>query len=109
MTFSLLTRQHATLNEVPVQADGTTPGSATGVTATSSDETIVTVAPHEGFPDQFVVHSLSVVGSADITISGTNKDGDPISTSFTISVSRRPPSPDAAVGFTATLTGVGDD
>lgn len=109
MTFTLLTRQHGTLNVTPEQADGTTPGTATAISAVSSDETVVTVQPNPGFPDQFIVHSLSVVGSATVTVSGINKDGDPISTPFDFDVSRRPPSPDAAVGFSATFTGVGDD
>ena len=104
MNFTLLDNQHGVL--VPVAVDGSgVPQPVTGLSAVSSDVTILTVTQDAGISTDFDVRALGSDGTATITVSGTNAIGGVISTPFQFVVSAPPP-PDVAVGFTATLINV---
>lgn len=104
MTFAFKTRQRKTLQLGVVQTDGT-PASPFPADATfeSSDESAFTIDVAGPGADQVVVHAKSTVGTFTLMAIGTNKDGATISTPFTIEISAREASPDAAIGFTASV------
>jgi hypothetical protein len=105
MNFTMVGNQHGLLTTTPVKADGVSPASVTNRTATSSDQTVLTVVQNSGFPDQFIV-TAHAEGTATVRVEGRNIDGATVGTDFTFTLTAIPPSPDAAVGFIAELTGV---
>lgn len=83
MTFNILSNQHAVFVPVPVDAAGN-PASATGVTVVSSDPTILEVlGPDAGINTDFDI-TCHAAGNVTLTVSGTNGDGAPISTDWTL-------------------------
>lgn len=110
MNFSLFDNQHGVLVPVAVDANGNSNNvTASGLTAASSDVTILTVAQDAGFSSDFDVRAVGADGTATITISGTNAAGTVFSTPFVFVITPPPPPPDLAVSFTATLIDVANN
>jgi uncharacterized protein YjdB len=106
MTFQLNVGQKGTLRVVAV--DSATPPNTyplpTDLSASSSNSSIVSVAPDPTTAGDFTVTALAA-GSEDITVAGTNGAGVTIQTPFTFQDTAVPPP--AATGFTGVLINVG--
>lgn len=100
MQFNLNDNQHGTLVCAGKNDDGVA-RPVTALSAQSANEAIVTVAPNPGFPDQFGVTAHGVAGSVDVTVTGTNAGGQPVTGVATFLVAGTD-----ATGFTFTLINV---
>lgn len=110
MNFSLFDNQHGVLVPVAVDTNGNSNNvTASGLTAASSDPTILVVAQDAGFSSDFDVTAQGKDGTCTITVSGTNASGAVIATPFVFTVTPAPPPVDLAVGFTATLINVANN
>jgi len=76
---------------------------ATDITGTSDDPSVITVAPHPGFPNELVVTGQGKAGVNKITVAGKDSNGGDISTVFTFTIA------DPAVGFSAQLVNVANN
>lgn len=106
MTFQLNVGQKGTLRVLAI--DNASPPNTyplpTDLAASSSNASIVSVAPDPTVAGDFTVTALAA-GSEDVTVTGTNGAAQPISTAFTFQDTVVPPP--AATGFIGVLINVG--
>ena len=78
MTFTMLPTQQVSAVVSPVQADGTTPSTATlsAQTYTSSDPSVLTAVQDSTNPSAVIITGLGVAGSAIITATATATEPD---------------------------------
>lgn len=101
--FSLFSNQKATMVVQGVGSDGSVQPFVGAVSGTSDNIAVVTAQPNPGFPDQLGIIAQGA-GTANVTVSGLNAEGTPISTVFPFTITAAPTNP--AVGFTATLINI---
>lgn len=106
MTFTMLPGQSVPAVVSPVIADGVTPSRATlsNVTFTSSDTTVLTVAPDPSNPNGVIVTGLGNAGSAIVTGTALATEPDGVTTEtimgvVTVILATPPPAPAAALVF----------
>jgi hypothetical protein len=102
MNFNLNANQHGTLVVQPIDAQGN-PASATEIAGASDDPTVITVAPHAGFPNELIVTAQGKAGVNKVTVTGKDSNGNAISTVFNFTIA------DPAVGFSAQLINVANN
>lgn len=101
MTFQLNVGQKGTLRIQAVAADGTVKNLPVDLTASSSNASLVSVAQGTLAGD-FTVTGVAA-GTVDVTVQGTNENGQSVSTPFTFTDSVVT-DPNPTTGFTGTFT-----
>lgn len=101
MTFQLNVGQKGTLRVQATAADGTVKNLPTDLAASSSNAGLVSVSPGTT-PGDFTVTGVAA-GAADITVQGTNENGQLVFTPFTFTDSPVV-DPNPTTGFTGIFT-----
>jgi hypothetical protein len=99
VSLSLLSYQNAILLVSPNPAD-----TVTNLSATVDNPGLLDVQPSQTYPNGFVLTALGQNGTANVTVSGINSQGNAVSTVFPVTITT--PAPVVASSFTGSLTQV---